>query len=466
MLKNYAIIILMSKYKNQNKHNQLWQTVLGELEVIISRASFTTWFKDTGVYDIKKEKAIISVPNCFTKEWLKNKYNKLIINAVQNNLPQIKTIEYQIYDTMPIAKTFTSIPEKQTNINKQSPETQYPTDLNLRYSFDSFIAGSSNELAYAACSAASENPGKLYNPVFIYGGVGLGKTHLLQAVGNKTANKNKNWKICYIPTEKFTNEYVDSIKQGTMKEFKARYRDVDVFLVDDIQFIAGKEKTQDEFFHTFNALYSANKQIILTSDRPPKAIPTIEERLRSRFEGGMIADIGFPDLETRLAILKTKADEKNLDISDNIIEYIAQNIQNNIRELEGALNKISAQADLKGHAPVLSEVEKLLQGTILPQKNKITNTKQILKTVAEFYDVSVHEIIQRSRKRKVVKPRQVAMYLMREEMQASYPSIGEEFDNRDHTTAIHAYEKILNDQKEKEDLRQELSMLKQRLYCA
>ena len=457
----------MNKNQNQTKHEQLWQTVLGELEVIISRASFTTWFKDTGVYKIKKEKAIISVPNCFTKEWLKNKYNKLIINAVQNNLPQIKILEYEIRTPVYIK---TERPKQRQEKNQEKITTQdidikHPTGLSSRYNFNSFVSGSSNELAYAACSAVSENPGKLYNPVFIYGGVGLGKTHLLQAVGNTISNKNKNCKICYIPAEKFTNDYVDAIKQGTIKEFKTRYRDSDVLLVDDIQFIAGKEKTQDEFFHTFNTLYGSNKQIILTSDRPPKAIPTIEERLRSRFEGGMIADISFPDLETRLAILKTKTDEKSFELSNNIIEYIAQNIQNNIRELEGALNKILAHADLKGQTPTITEVEKLLQGTILPQKNKITNTKQILKIVAEFYDVSIRDIIQRSRKRKIVKPRQIAMFLMREEMQASYPSIGEEFDNRDHTTAIHAYEKVLHDKKEKEDLRQELNIIKQRLYC-
>lgn len=442
---------------------QLWKTVLGELEVIISRASFTTWFKDTNLATIKKNKAVINVPNGFTQEWLKNKYNKLIVNALQNNCPRINQIDYFINTPRVDNK---SIIEKINKPKKYSTDSKikYSTDINSRYTFDSFIIGSNNELAHAACTAILKKPGKNYNPVFIYGGVGLGKTHLLQAVGNQLLNAHPNWKICYIPAEKFTNEFIDAVKHGNTKEFKNRYRDVDSFIVDDIQFIAGKERTQEEFFHTFNTLYGANKQIILSSDRPPKAIPTIEERLRSRFEGGMIADIGLPDIETRLAILKVKSEFRGFDLPNTIIEYLAQNIQTNIRELEGGLNKILAYAELKKQIPSFAQTKKLLQNTILTPKNKITNVKQILKTVAEFYDVSIKDLVERSRRRKIVKPRQIAMYLMREELHSSYPSIGEEFDKRDHTTVIHAYEKVTREISENESLKQEMHLITQRLY--
>ena len=456
---------------------ELWQTTLGEIELNISKASFITWFKDTKINSQKKGSIIISAPNGFTKEWLENKYNKLILKILRNNSTNIKEVKFIIGK------------EKQLNNNKKSPFRRHPkgieaiqipdnignqldfqefsinkeTNLNPKYTFDNFIVGSFNELAQAAGRAVTKNLGTLYNPLFVYGGVGLGKTHLMQAIGNCLVNKNPSKKIKYLSSEKFTNELIDAISKKGMDSFKNKYRKIDVLIIDDIQFIAGKEKTQEEFFHTFNNLYQDNKQIIITSDRQPNAISTLEERLRSRFEGGMIADISYPDLETRIAILKNKIKEKKIKISEDIINYIAENIKKNIRELEGALNRVIAYSQLNNTIPTLKNtIQTLTQ--IINSPKKITNYENIIKIVADFYNINTDDLINRSRKKELVYPRQISMYLIREELNSSYPYIGEKLGGRDHTTVMYACQKINNKLKNNGSFQQEINLIKERLY--
>jgi len=325
------------------------------------------------------------------------------------------------------------------------------------------VVGPFNELPHAAAWAVSKNPGVVYNPLFIYGGVGLGKTHLLQAVGNAVAQNFSQKKIKYIPAEKFTSEVVASIKNGSIEGLKSKLHQIDVLILDDVQFLAGKEKTQEEFFHTFNALYEKNKQIILSSDRPPKAIPALTERLRSRFEGGMIADISYPDYETRIAILKTKSGERAIGFSEEVLNYIASNIQRNIRELEGALNRLIAYQNLNNRPPDLEIAKTLLKNLIL-SPNRIVTPKKIIQAVAEFYDLKDKDLLSSSRKKEIVRPRQIAMYLLREELKSSYPFIGRKFGDRDHTTAIHSYEKITKELEKNESLNEEIGLLKQNIF--
>ncbi|HUS48842.1 MAG TPA: chromosomal replication initiator protein DnaA, partial [Candidatus Paceibacterota bacterium] len=337
------------------------------------------------------------------------------------------------------------------------------TNLNPRYMFSSFIVGPFNELPHAAAYAITENPGFIYNPLFIYGGVGLGKTHLMQAVGNEIVKKFKKKKVKYIPSEKFTSEVVSSIKNHQMDSFKAKYRAIDVLIIDDVQFLAGKEKTQEEFFHIFNVLYENNKQIVISSDSPPKAIRALTERLRSRFEGGMIADIGIPDLETRIAILKTKAQEKKVAFGEEIYQYIASTIQKNIRELEGALNRLIVYQKMNNQQPDLETVKTLLKN-LLSAPTKIVTPKKIIQKVAEFYDLKENNILDSSRKKEIVRPRQIAMYLLREELKSSFPFIGRKFRGKDHTTAIHSYKKILEEIKKDKKFEEEINLLKERIF--
>jgi len=327
------------------------------------------------------------------------------------------------------------------------------------------VVGSSNELAKAACFAVSQNIGHVYNPLFIYGGVGLGKTHLIQSIGNEILKNNGETRVKYITSERFTSELIDSIKNQKITQFKEYYQKIDLLIIDDIQFISGKEKTQEEFFHIFNHLYQLNKQIVLSSDRAPKAIQILEERLRSRFEGGMIADVSRPDFETRVAILRKKALDDGLDVSNDALEFIAQNVKNNIRELEGALNRVSVSAQLTKSAITLDYVANILSELISSGKKKGISHKHILKTISDFYDITPGDLIAKNRKQEVVKPRQIAMYLMRSELQYSYPGIGEKLGGRDHTTAIHAYEKISKALKDDEKLIEELSLIKEQLYA-
>ena len=454
-----------------NNYEGLWQSVLGEIELNISRANFITWFRETGILKIKDGLATVGVPNGFSKEWLENKYNKIILRAMRNLSPSIKELKFIINQVgaQSLVEQIVQPQPKKENLAAQEQsfyefEVDKETNLNPKYTFENFIVGSFNELAQAAAKAVINGPGEVYNPLFVYGGVGLGKTHLLQAVGNSVVEKYKRRKkVKYTSSEKFTSELVNALHNGRIEDFKESYRQTDVLIIDDVQFLAGKEKTQEEFFHTFNFLYQKNKQIILSSDRPPKAISTLEERLRSRFEGGMIADISYPDLETRMAILKIKTEEKRVALPDDILNYIANNIQKNIRELEGALNRVIASMKLSNTQIDLEQVAKILNNIITSPK-KITNYRNIIQVVAEFYDVATNDLINRCRRKEVVYPRQVAMYLMREELKKSFPFIGEKLGGRDHTTVMYACDKLNKEIESNELLQQELSLIRERIY--
>ena len=451
--------------------NQIWQNVLGELELSISKANFTTWFTNTELVSYKNRHAIINVPNLFAKEWLENKYQKLILRALNKAVDErVEAVKYEVISLKSLNDSSSPIADKDFYQNKlkkpsfQRRKVNSQTNLNPSYIFSNFIVGSNNELARAACHAVACNPGLTYNPLFTYGGVGLGKTHLLQAVGNEILKRFKVKKVKYISSERFTDELVKAIGKHDVDYFKERYRNIDVMIIDDIQFIAGKEKTQEEFFHTFNTLYGENKQIIISSDRPPKAIPTLEERLSSRFEGGMIADITPPDTETRIAILEHKAQKQGLKLKNEILTYIASNIQRNVRELEGALNRIAAHHQLHKTELTIENIKKILKNVIEIPKIKAVSTQDIIDAVIQFYNLGPEELLGRSRKKQIAFPRQVLMYLLREEAKASYPSIGQELGGRDHTTVIHAYKKIKECINTQEDLRQEIELIKQKIY--
>ncbi|PIR73659.1 MAG: chromosomal replication initiator protein DnaA [Candidatus Moranbacteria bacterium CG10_big_fil_rev_8_21_14_0_10_35_21] len=452
-------------------NEELWQSALGEIELSISKANFITWFKNTSIVSIEGGTVVIGVPNGFAKEWLENKYNLYILRALRSLKNDIKQVsctitvaqdpfrnERSIDAIMPPKRSFSPVP------SKKMANTSHESNLNPRYTFENFVVGGSNELAKAACFAASQSLGSVYNPLFIYGGVGLGKTHLLQSLGNEVLRKNPEKTVKYITSERFTSELIDSIKNQKINDFKSFYQKIDLLIIDDIQFLAGKEKTQEEFFHIFNFLYQLNRQIVISSDRPPKEIPTLEERLRSRFEGGMIADVSKADFETRMAILSKKALEKNLLIETDVLEFIASNITNNIRELEGAFNKVMVSSELSNKKITMEFVSDTLSGLILSGKKPGINHKHIIKAVAEFYDISYDELIVKNRKKEVVRPRQVAMYLLRSELQCSYLGIGEKLGGRDHTTAIHAYEKIKKELAQNKRLVEDINYLKEKIY--
>lgn len=451
--------------------DQLWQTVLGELELSISKPNFNTWFKNTAISSYENGRVIITVPSNFNLAWLQKKYHTAILKILrQQTGNEIKEIFYKVChykkNVPGAAAVFISTKAERIQMSNGENGKSNEFGLNPRYVFENFVVGKGNELAHAACQAAAKNPGNVYNPIFIYGGVGLGKTHLLQAVGNQVLGHNPNFKILYASCEKFTNDYINAVKSGRGKDFQDTYRNVDMLLMDDIQFITGKEGTQDAFFHTFNTLHQVNKQILITSDRPPKAIATLESRLRSRFEWGMIADISNPDLETRIAILNTKCQEKGYGLSKDIIEYIARNIQNNIRELEGALNRIMAHHQLHDTEPSLASTKNILAAMTAHLQQKAINPKQLINLVASFYDVDINSLVGSSRKKELVVPRQIIMYLLRQDLRVSYPSIGEELGGRDHTTAMHAYEKISKNIENDEKLRQEIHLIRQQIHTS
>jgi len=453
---------------------ELWQAVLAQIQLNTSQANFATWFKKTSIISYQNGEALVSVPNAFAKEWLENKYGKTILKILYNIDKEIKEVKYII------GKTELKVFKKSTfnlsfnNQNKNEEQivgqlefeefkVNKETNLNPRYTFENFIVGSFNELAHAAAWAISKKPGFVYNPLFIYGGVGLGKTHLLQAIGNAIIKDFPNKNIKYIPTEKFTTNVISSIKNQTIDSFKEKCREIDVLILDDVQFLAGKEKTQEEFFHTFNTLYENNKQIILSSDRPPKAITSLSDRLRSRFEGGMIGDISFPDYETRMAILKTKIQEKGVNFSSDILDYIASNIKNNIRDIEGALNKLIIHQKTTMSTLDIEKVKSLLK-SLLFHPNKTINPKKIIQAVIDFYELKEKDILSSSRKKEIVEPRHVAMFLLRKELKCSYPFIGRKFGGKDHSTAIHAYEKINKEIAINEKLEGDIMLIKERIY--
>ena len=441
---------------------QAWQSVLAQLQMEMPRASFDTWVRDTRPVAYDNGVITAGVRNAYARDWLESRLassvNRLLIGILNSNV----TVDFVVSQ----ADEAESTPESESapatiEITAPEPKTKHVT-LNPRYTFDTYVVGSGNRLAHAACQAVAEKPARAYNPLFLYGGVGLGKTHLLHATGNACHASGLN--VLYVSSEEFTNDMITAIRTHTTQAFRDKYRSADVLLVDDIQFIAGKESTQEEFFHTFNTLHGQDKQIIVSSDRPPKSLVTLEERLRSRFEWGLSADIQAPDFETRLAILRSKAERTGRQISDEILESIAKQVQSNIRELEGALNRIIAFADLSGSALTPSLVEVALSD-LLPNRSDLEPEK-IVTQVADYYKLSVEKLMGRDRTKDVAYSRQIAMYLLREVSKISFPQIGEALGGRDHSTVMSAIEKIKDQYKSGDGrVKKDVDFLTQKLYA-
>ncbi len=442
-------------------NKQIWESCLDEIENSLSRPNFVTWFKNTSLVKQENGTAIISVPNEFVRDWLSNKYKTMILGLLMNYAHGIRNVEFII------SKLSNKKPESESSnqgnfvVNELPLKNLYvdkKDNLNPRYTFDSFIVGSFNELAYAAAQAIIKNPGHNYNPFFIYGPTGLGKTHLIQSVGNAIKEKSPTKEIHYIPLEKFAIDYVNALRNNKPNEFKQKYRKYDVLIIDDVQFISNKEKTQEELFHLFNSLYENNKQIIFSSDKHPNFIPGLEDRLRSRFGSGMIVDITEPDLESKMAIIKSKLDENGLSLAEDIIEYVATSISGSIRELEGSLNAIICQIQLKKRDMSLLEVKKLIKNNIKPSKN--ISIQNIVKTISDFYEINEDNIYEKTRRKEIVRARQLIMYILREDFNISYPLIGQKLGGKDHTTVIHSCLKIKNDLKEDQKLVQDIEQIR------
>ena len=452
---------------------ELWQSVLGELELQISKPNFQTWLKNSFLSDKKNETVCLSLESAFAKEWVSNKYHKIILKIIRNFDPEIKDIIYQIQPSEEKTKPIISSHIKKLEADILSKTLDFPnysidpkTNLNSKYTLQNFVVGANNELAYSAGLGVISELGRKYNPLFIYGGVGLGKTHLIQGIGNELRKLSKNKiNIRYVSSETFTNEVINGIRMKRMDDLKNKYRKVDALIIDDIQFISGKEATQQEFFHTFNALYENNKQIIISSDRSPYLLSTLEERLRSRFEGGMLADISYPDHETRVAILKTKMDSQNKEIilNNEIFELISQKFPYNIRELEGALIRLLGMLKIRKLAPTVENSTSILD-EINNHRIRMISPDNIIATVVEFYNTTEKEVLSHSRKKELVKPRQIIMYLLREDLKNSFSTIARKLGNRDHTTILHAYNKISKDIIKNKMLSQEINLIKEKIY--
>jgi chromosomal replication initiator protein len=477
---------------------QVWRAALGELQVSLSPANFETWLRDTALAEVDDNRFRISVPNGFAKDWLDSRYRSLISQTLARLVGYSVQVEFFVGLSSdngngngtgesgagvaapgvdgpgrePVGvmadETIASRPSGSTQVRVEPGRVGGEggaSNINARYTFANFIVGSANRLAHAASLSVAERPGHAYNPLFLYGGVGLGKTHLMHAIGNQVAAKFPRKRVVYATSEKFTNEFITSIQQGKIDEFRARYRRIDLLLIDDIQFIADKERTQEEFFHTFNAIHEDGKQIVLSSDRPPKAILTLEERLRSRFEWGLIADLTAPDLETRIAILRAKAEEGAVPIPSDVMEFIARKVVSNIRELEGALNRIVAYASM-GAMPISIELAQAVLSNVLynPKKRQIT-PERIAVAVSEYYGVALEQLRGQKRDKAIVVPRQIAMFLMREETDVSLLRIGAELGGRDHSTVLHACDKITRESAGNDELRREIAAVRELIYA-
>lgn len=464
---------------------KLWLTVLGELETTISPAQFKTWFQHTSILSIDNGRVVIAVKNIFARRWLKEKYQSLIIDSLERTLGlPVVGIEYKV--AAPSSAASISATSAQPGVAQpqqlQTPAVQSVSrqqtrtsntvtaatrsgspQLNPRYTFENFIVGDSNELAYAAAQTVSRYPGEKYNPLFFYGGVGLGKTHLMHAVGNEITRRDPSKKVRYVTSEQFTREFLDVLQTKKTRAFSDLYRGLDVLIVDDIQFLGNKEKTQEEFFHTFNTLHQENKQIIMSSDKPPKAIPQLEDRLRSRFEMGMTADVQRPDLETRAAIIRRKASAEGNDLPLELVEYLARHYQQNIRELEGALTHLIAYCELRGIQPSISIAQGLIGSHSSTSRRRSLTPKSILEKTAMYFHLSPTDLTGARRDKEIALARQVAMYLIRTELNASFPKIALALGKKDHTTAIHSVKKIEKLVESDNDLRADINQLRERI---
>jgi chromosomal replication initiator protein len=454
---------------------QVWRAALGELQVSLSPANYETWLRDTQLVDVDDQRFTIAVPNGFAKDWLENRYRSLISQTLARIVGYSVQVEIIVGQQASTTPSDPADPPREPAGDPASAQVRLePTrvggeggtsNLNPRYTFSNFIVGSANRLAHAASLSVAERPGHAYNPLFLYGGVGLGKTHLMHAIGNQVAARFPRKRVMYATSEKFTNEFITSIQQGRIDEFRTRFRRIDLLLIDDIQFIADKERTQEEFFHTFNAIHEDGKQIVLSSDRPPKGILSLEERLRSRFEWGLIADLTAPDLETRIAILRAKAEEGAVQIGSDVIEFIARKVVSNIRELEGALNRIVAFSSM-GATPISIELAQAVLSNVLynPKKRQVT-PERIAKAVSDFYSVPMEALQGQKRDKAIVLPRQIAMFLMRQETDVSLLRIGAELGGRDHSTVLHACDKITREVGVNDDLRREIAAVRELIYA-
>lgn len=470
-----------------DEKQRVWNSVLGEIELNISKPQFNTWIKNTYPISMDDGEIVICVPSAFTRNWLENKFNLTILNSIQKITGSVKKVRYVVQNNQKSnsksIKSVVNLKNQEFQSQKEAISKDNASDISLsygdgnsfvkankatgtsllrdNYTFENFIVGSSNELAHAAAQSVANEPGTRYNPLFIYGGVGLGKTHLIQAIANKLLKNKKN--ILYVTSDVFISDLMNSLKNGKMDDFKARHRAVDLLIIDDIQFIGGKEATQYEVFNTFNELYAHNKQIVFTSDRPPSAIKTLNDRLKSRFEGGMIVDVAIPEFETRVAILKSKCIQKDFILDDEIIYVIAQRIKSNVRELEGALNKIIARVQLLNTKITPELVDKLIEGGQI-HSQRIVNVETILNIVSEHFNIKKEDILSKSRKKDIAVPRQIAMYLIREELKLTFPNIGEALGGKDHSTVMHAWNKIKKELVSNYTLEQDITLIKNKLY--
>jgi len=421
---------------------ELWNNVLSEIESSVSKANFATWFRETKISGFEGGVVYLSVPNTFVQEWLLKKFHQLILKYLRQSSESIHSIEYVIKEESKQKNQY--IPTKTMPATKELPLSEYyvnkEDNLNPRYTFESFVVGPFNELAYAAAQAVIKNLGVAYNPLFIYGSTGHGKTHLIQAVGNAVKAMDPSKKIYYFTSEKFLNDYVSSVQTNKVDQFKEKYRKYDMLIMDDVQFLSGKEKTQEELFHLFNIMKDSNKHIVFSCDKHPNFVTGLEDRLKSRFAAGMVIDIPAPDQESRVAIIKSKCASINLFVDDEIIEYLADSIKGNIRDLEGVINLIVCQTGTKNKNLTLNEVKDLVKNSI--KQKKLLSYKEVVKIIADFYKIGEDIIYEKTRKKEVIKPRQIIMYILREDFSISYPSIGEKLGGRDHTTVIHSCEKI------------------------
>ena len=441
---------------------QLWKSCLSEIETGVSRANFSTWFKNTSILREEVGVIYIGVPNEFVRDWLMHKYHKLITKTIALAFDNMRAVEYVITKVERDREEEVVKVSQAEYVNKELPLKDLyvnPEDnLNPRYRFDSFVVGTFNELAYAAGAAIIDSPGTKYNPFFIYGPTGLGKTHLLQAVGNAIKERYPDKKVHYMTLEKFATDFVNSMQNNKAHSFKEKYRKYDLLIIDDIQFIGKMEKIQEELFHTFNAFYDSNRQIVFSSDKHPNYIPELADRLKSRFAAGMIVDISPPEYESRLAILKVKLREMKVDLEPEIVDYVASAVEGNIRELEGSLNLIVCQYRLKGRSLTLAEIKNLLKNNMKPKKNMAI--KDVVKIVSEYYKIEEPSIYEKIRKKEIVKARQIVMYLLREDFNVSYPLIGQKLGGKDHTTVIHSCLKIKSDIKNDPQLLQEIEQIR------